>query len=577
MLLNKKWLPFGIALLCRIFWYSSDLSSLIFIGTGLFYASSFSFQSIKNVRYGIFGIDLLVTIASLGAVFVGEYWEFASVTFLYVIGNDIEKNALLKTNIYIEDLLNTLPTMVRLEGGKEISLQEVNLHDKLVFKTGDVCGVDGIIVSGSAQMNEASITGESIPVLKRIDEKVYAGSIVDNGQVIVSVESMDEETVFGQIIELVEVSKNTKQPIQKWMDVFSKYYTLLILSLTVLTFVITRNVHTSLALLVVSCPGALVIAIPIINAVSLEMLAKHNVLVKHIAILDSLYSIETIAFDKTGTLTNNQLKIVDIYSNKVSMDELLQISASLEQWVNHPLGDVIVKENKLDLYTVEDFTEDFGLGVSGIIQGVRIKVGQENYFDYEVPSLEKTVVYVGNDTELLGYIQMEDELRDNAKDALEKLSSYHTIILTGDVERVSEDIAHQLQIDQYKARLLPKDKLNYIRNEKNIMMVGDGINDAPALMEADVGISMGGSENRVALETADIILMDKNLENISLLLLMSKKIRQLTYENIMIALITVVILVYGVLSNYVNMGVGMFVHELSIILVIMNALRLRRI
>lgn len=575
MILNKKWIPFWISLLLRIFFPGQLITNIIQGATGIYYASSFSLQSIKNLKYKIIGIDLLITIAVVGAFLIGEYWEAASVTFLYVFGNELERQALYKTNQHLRDMIELIPTTLRLENNETISIDDVEVGTKIKVLQGEVIPVDGKIISGSAAIDEASITGESVPVTKTNDDNVFMGTIIKEGFIIVETSAIEEETIYGQILDLIETAQNRKSNFQRSIDKFAQYYTPLVIVGSFIAYLVLKDVKVALSLLVVACPGALVIAIPIASSIALGSAARSNILIKGVDILETMNTIKTIAFDKTGTLTKNELKVDQVIEGSKTKDEILNIAAMVESHSEHPIAKAIVKEYPNFTNYIEDVEFVTGKGIIANIDGINVKVGQEALFDFKLDHHDRTTVYVGSDTELYGTILLSDTIRDEAKSVISKLKPLKTIMLTGDNQNSANQVGKSIGIDEIKARLLPQEKLDVIRSYDNIVMVGDGMNDSPSLMEADIGISMGGSDNRVAMETSDVILMDKNLESIPKLFKLARKTKNVMMQNMVLAIATAVILFAGVLDSRINLSIGMLVHELSILVVTLNSNRLR--
>ncbi|WP_166082403.1 heavy metal translocating P-type ATPase [Erysipelothrix anatis] len=572
---DKKWLPFALALVLRISAADTFIAQSIFGMVGIFYASYFSIQSFRNLRYRIVGIDLLVTLAALGSLFIGEPWEAASVTFLYVFGKHLESRALYKTQTELKSLIDSMPTTVVGADGMTYMMDEVFPGMDIKVVAGNVIPVDGSVYEGIGSVDEASITGESNLQQKTVASQVFMGSILKEGYLLIRVERTSDDTVYGQILDLVENAQNKKSRVQNFIDRFSQYYTPAVIGIAIVAYLLTQDIRMALSLLVVSCPGALVIAIPIASSVALSHALKHHVLIKGIDIFEKLNKIETIAFDKTGTLTLNTLSVVRVEAHAQSQERVLQIAASLEHFSEHVIASAILDRNTLPLKEVSDFEVIAGMGVTGTIDGVYYRVGQENLFSYDVPLVSSSAVYVGTETELYGIVVLEDTLRPEAPDALDQLQDYTLMMLTGDNAQSAQRIADMVNISHVESRLLPQEKLDIINHHDNIMMVGDGMNDSPSLIAADLGVSMGGSENRVAMECADMILAHRDLNQLPKMFRLARRVRNVMYQNIVIALVTVAVLFIGVLNAHVSMSLGMVIHELSVLIVIVNAMRLR--
>lgn len=552
-------------------------------------------QAVEALKIKVISIDLLVTIAVIGAMIIKNYEESAIVSFLFLFGAYLEKKTLNKTRSAIKSLLNNLPetaTLV-LENGEEeiIDIDLVDVGDILHIKIGDKVPVDGIIIENSGYFNESSITGEPLAVSKSLNDKVFAGTIVENGSMKIKAQNVGEETLFGKIIELVEDAQDSKSQAEKFINSFAKYYTPFVLILAVIIYLITKNLETAITVLVLGCPGALVIGIPISNVAGIGNGAKNGVLFKGSEVIKEISELDTIYFDKTGTLTEGNPKLVDrIY---YSDDEIDSYIFSLEKTSNHPLAAAIT--NELNSDKIINFTENEtikGGGIKGITQDKEVLIGNEKLMkdnkiliDENIQNdinslLEKgdSIVITAIDKKIVSIFGIRDVIRKDIKENLKKLKDkgiMHFGILSGDNQKAVDILANELNIDIAKGNLLPQDKVKYLEENNNkIAFVGDGINDSPSLAKADVGIAMGSGTD-VAIETSDVVLINSDFEKLVHAYSLAKKIISNMKQNIFIAVATVVILISGLFfTNYVTMSVGMFVHEASILLVILNALRL---
>ena len=561
-------------------------------------------KAFQALRMKAFSIDLLVTIAVVGAMIIGEYTEAAVVTFLFLFGDYLEGRTLQKTRASLKSLIDMAPleAMVMRNGNRiTIPADEVAVGDLVIVQPGGRIPVDGKVVSGQSLINEASITGESVPVTKRTGDQVFSSTIADNGYLEVVAEKVGDDTTFSKIIELVEEAQETKATTQKFMERFASYYTPGIILLSVLVWAITQNVHLALTFLVIACPGALVISVPVSIVAGIGNGAKNGILIKGGDKMENLAKVNAIVFDKTGTLTKGKPEVTDIKAFGISEDELLTLAAQVELTSEHHLGKTIVKkalDKGLDLLAKPSEVDIMkGHGLRAVLDSKSIYIGNktgaeklglsvDSFIDnYLSQQQEKgnTAVLVTMDEKVVGVISIADQIRDEAAAALTALRDTgidHMVMLTGDNKSVADKVAAQLGINRVFAGLLPEDKVEKVTACKeagiNLAMVGDGINDAPAIATADVGIAMGGTATDLTMQTADIILMSDKLDKLPYAIRLAKATVRNMKQNTYFALITVALLLVGVLTNNIHLASGMLIHELSVILVILNAVRLVR-
>lgn len=553
-------------------------------------------------RMKMFSIELLVVLAVIGALIIGEYFESAAVTFLFLFGAFLESRSLEKSRSSLRSLMDMAPLQATiLKNGERVTVMagEVEVKDTVIIQTGDKIPVDGKIVSGEAAINQSAITGESLLVKRGLGEKVFSGSILDNGYLEVLAESVGEDTTFSKILELVEEAQEGKAKTQRFLEKFAKYYTPAIIFISILVWIITRDVHLALTFLVISCPGALVISAPVSIVAGIGNGARNGILIKGGEIMENLAKLKGIVFDKTGTLTEGKPMVVDIKAIDINETEFLKIAAEAELNSEHHLARAIVNEAKrlkIELSNQPTETEVLkGRGISVVLNNEHLFIGnRQGLFENSIgisSDIEKyaqqrekignTAVFVANETRILGIISVADKVRGEAKDAIKQLELNgieHLVMLTGDNEHTAKLVARQLGISKVFANLLPEDKSvkvqSCMNNGVKLGMIGDGVNDAPALAIADVGIAMGVAGSDVAMETADVVLMSDNLEKVSYALKLSKTTIRNMKQNVYFAVATVLILLIGVLTNKVNLASGMLIHEASVLLVILNAIRL---
>lgn len=552
----------------------------------------------------MFSIELLVTIAVVGALIIGEYVESAAVTFLFLFGAFLEGRSLEKARASLKSLMEMAPleAMVIRDGIRSIiNAEEVVENDLVVIQTGEKIPIDGRIISGKASVNEAAITGESVPASKTKDDQVFSGSILDSGYIEVIAEHVGEDTTFSKIIELVEEAQEGKAKTQRFLEKFATIYTPGIIVLSILVWIITQDIHLALTFLVIACPGALVISAPVSIVAGIGNGARNGILIKGGEVMENLARINAMVFDKTGTLTKGSPEVTAVKGFGISEDELLLTAAEAEVISEHHLGRAIVKEAERKglklVHEPSEVTVLKGRGIAVVLNDKPLYIGsrkgllQKNIaIDSEVENYatarEKagnTAVFIADDNKILGVISIADKIREKASNTIHQLRSIgvnQLVMLTGDNQHTANIVGEQLGLNGIYAELLPEDKAERVKScmakGRNIAMIGDGVNDAPALATADVGIAMGVAGTDVAMETADVVLMADNLEKLTHALKLSKATIRNMKQNMFLAVGTVALLLAGVLTKNVNLASGMLIHELSVLLVILNAIRLVR-
>ena len=559
-------------------------------------------SAIGALRYKILGIDALVTMAVTGAMLIGEYWEASAVTFLFMLGSYLETKTIEKTRSAIKALLDLAPVTARvLRDGLEIEIaaEEVIKEDIVLVKPGEKIAVDGTVIDGNAYINQAAITGESMPVHKELEDTVFSGTIIESGYLKIRADRVGEDTTFSRILEMVEEAQDKKAKTQKFLEVFSKYYTPGIMVLAIIVFLITKDVGLALTLLVIACPGALVISTPVSIVAGIGNGAKHGILIKGGEIIEKLGTVKVIAFDKTGTLTVGRPEVTNIKTIGIGENELLSLVASAEMYSEHPLAKAILKKAKFvlgdDITHPEETEIITGQGIKAKIDNKIILVGNRKLVESNNVTISKdmeeyiqseemdgqTVVLASDSEQIIGVISIADSIRKDAASLIKKLKSQgvkKVVMLTGDNKRAAAAIAQKLGLDDYYAELLPEDKVSILKKLQSEIgiaaMVGDGVNDAPALASADFGIAVGGAGSDVAMETADVVLMSDEINKLSYAIGLSRATVKNMKQNIYFAIIIVSLLLAGVLMKVVFLSSGMFIHELSVLAVIINAIRL---
>lgn len=606
----KKQITFlsGILLILALISHFSGLSILsqsILIAATIIAGVPIFIKAFQAVRMKAFSIELLVTIAVIGALIIGAYTESAVVTFLFLLGDYLEARTLEKTRSSLRDLVDMAPeeaTVVRDGVTETIPVEEVVEGDRIIIRSGGKVPVDGSVISGQASINEAAVTGESVPAAKELEDSVFSGTIVDNGYIEIVAEKVGDDTTFAKIIELVEEAQESKSKTQKFLDKFANIYTPAIIVLSVLVFIFTQNLHFAITFLVVACPGALVIGAPVSNVAGIGNGAKQGVFVKGGEVMDNFSKVDTLVFDKTGTLTKGKPEVTAI-KTFADHDEntLLQLVAEAENISEHHLGQTIVKEAEArDLSldrTPEDSKVSKGGGIRVTLGGHELAIGNRKLMEttgvdineeaaaYAVDRQKagNTAIFASVDGQMAGIFSIADQIREDAQSALAEMRSNgikKIVMLTGDNKHTAELVANQLGIDEVHAELLPADKVTHVKRLKDtghvVATAGDGINDAPAIATADIGLAMGEGGTDISMETADVVLMADKLSQFSHAYSLSKATIRNMKQNTFLAVGIVFVLLAGVLGGFVNMAIGMLVHEASVLLVILNGMRLMR-
>ncbi len=574
-----------------------------FILASIIAAVPIMIHAYQSLRVKVISIELLVSIAVVGAFIIGEYNESAIVTFLFLFGSYLEQRTLSKTRQSIKSLTQMAPeTAVILHDDgtqEEVDIDDVDEGDHIMVKTGASVPVDGNIVSGSGYLDESVITGESKAVAKTTGDSVYSGSILGNGTLTVEATKVGEDTTFGKIIELVEDAQDAKSPAESFIDKFAQYYTPAVLVIAVLVYLFTRDFPTAITVLVLGCPGALVIGAPVSNVAGIGNGAKRGILLKGGAVMDDFAKVDTFVFDKTGTLTLGNTAVSAVKDYADDSKEALALVARAERLSDHPLGKAITDyatHEKVDFEQLDVAENDTvkGQGLTATIDGHHVLVGNLKMMNANSIALTDTqkadltdvqhtgssVVMVAVDGALKLILGVSDTIRPGIKAQLQALRDHgakHLVMLTGDNKITAQYVAEQIGLDEVHAELLPEEKVDYIKKFKDqgrtVAFVGDGINDSPAIATAQIGIAMGSGTD-VAIETSDVVLMQSSFEALVHAYALSKKTVINTKENIAIAIGVVVFLLIGLIVGFIYMASGMFVHEASILVVIFNAMRL---
>lgn len=548
---------------------------------------------------------LLVVLALIGTTFVGEYLSGSIVSFMMIFGEFLEDLTMKKTQNAVRDLIRLVPTECRKKIGNKfelVSIKEIKPNDIIQVITGEKIPVDGAIISGEATINESSITGESMPVDKKQKDKVFVGTFIENGVVEIQTEKIGNSTVLGQIIKTIKSAEKNKGNVQRTADKFAEFFLPTILIICLITWFITHDIMRVMSILVIACPCALVLATPTAVIASVGNAAKKGVLIKGGIAIEQLAKVDTICFDKTGTITKGTPEVVDlIICDESKKDTFLETLAIVEKNSGHPIGKCIIKylleKEHFNLENIEDgkFEILFGRGIKVELNNNLYEVSNKNKltnfqnvnkevldFVSKQESLGRTTLIVFLNNDILGCISIADTVRPFIKDTISELKSLgikEFVMLTGDNKYTAQSICNQVGIDKFKSDLLPEDKLNYIRQlqseGKCVAMVGDGINDAPALTLADVGISMGMVGTDIATESSDITLMSDRIDFLCETVALCKRTYFIIKQNIIVFAVGVNLI--GILLSglgFLNPILAAIIHNISSIFVVLNSSRM---
>lgn len=575
---------------------------------GGYYPAKMALGALKTLTLNI--RTLMVT-GAIGAVALGLWEEAATLVFIYLLGDILEIYTVSKSRGAIRMLMELAPkeALVR-RYGKEMILpvEEVEISDSIIIRPGEKIPLDGKVIKGYSSVDQSPITGESIPVEKKEGDDVFAGTLNQRGVLEVTVTKLSQDTILSKIIHSVEEAQVRKSSYQRFGEKFGKYYTPSMFALAFAVAVVPPLLwggfsywfYRGLVVLVVSCSCGIALSVPVAVVAAIGNAARHGVLIKGGIYLELAEKLKVIAFDKTGTITIGKPAVTDtIPMNNQREETILQLAASIESHSEHPLGEAIVsyaKERGLNLQTVDTFESLPGMGVKARIGTQEYCIGNKRLFSqFSIPidkalvpisELEKqgkTVILLGSQKELLGIIAVADRVRVEAKKVIQTLKHEgieRVIMLTGDNAETAAEIARETEIDEFYAKLLPEDKVKTVKKLKEkyhcIAMVGDGVNDAPAMAESDAGIAMGAAGTDIAIETSDFVLMSDDLAKIPYIIKLSRRTISNIRQNIIVSLLIIAFLVPVALCGWIGLVPGLLINEIGGLIVIANGLRLLR-
>ncbi len=550
-------------------------------------------------------IEFLVTIATIGAFVLGDFIEAACLMLLFFIAEYLEEFSLDKSKKSLINIVKLAPdtATIKKDGVEvEVNVEDISIGDIVIAKPGDKIAIDGEIINGSSSINQASITGESIPVFKTIGDEVYSSTINQEGYLEFKATKKSDDTLFAKIIELIKESDDKKAKIDLFVDKFARYYTPFIVLMAILVAIIplllfncslNESIYKALVLLVISCPCAFAISTPVSMVSAITAGTRNGIIIKGGEYIEELAKIKAISFDKTGTLTEGNLVIDEIKTfNNFDKEELMKIICSIENMSTHPIAKSFTEfalVNNISLKKVDNFKSISGFGLVGDIGDKTYKIGKKEGFDLDLDDLDVSYVYPGSsifiseDNNLIGFIRLSDKIRDDGRNTITKLHNkkIKTFMLTGDNEKIASTVSKIIGLDDYYSNLLPEDKVNIIKKlvkeYDDLAMVGDGVNDSPALAQANVGIAMGLNGSDIAIETSDIVLIDDDISKINYLIELSKKTMGVVKQNISFSVIVKFTLAILGVIGFLSLGEAIVFGDVGLTLVVVaNALRISR-
>ena len=583
------------------------INSVIFIVSYLIVGLEIVLKAIRNITRGkVFDENFLMAVATVGAFGVGEFPEAVEVMLFYQVGELFQSYAVDKSRKSISSLMNIRPDYANVKRNDEVSKvspEEVKIGELIVVKPGEKIPLDGVVEEGKSMLDTSSLTGESMPQDVNVGDNVLSGCINKSGLLTIKVTKEFGESTVSKILDLVENASSKKSKSENFITKFAKYYTPAVVIIAVILAVVppiiikdavfTDWLYRALTFLVVSCPCALVISIPLGFFGGIGGASKMGILVKGSNYLEALAKTEIVVFDKTGTLTEGIFEVQKIEAVNMEKEELLELAAYAENHSNHPIS-LSVKEaykNKIDMQKITETEEIAGLGVKAVIDGKQVLVGNDKLMEQAKINYEKstdigTILYVAIDNKFAGYIVIADKIKDDSKETIEILKENgikKTVMLTGDKKQVGENVANKLGLDEAYTELLPDGKVKKVeellkqKSEKGkLVFVGDGINDAPVLVLADIGIAMGGLGSDAAIEAADVVIMTDEPSKIGNAIQISKKTMRIVRENIIFSLIVKIAVLALSACGLSTMWEAVFADVGVSIIAILNSLRVLR-
>ena len=588
---QKLTLTFMIAIIAIILDFGfkqPTLTRLLVTVTGAILAISMFIEMIKTLRSGRFGVDLLAIIAIASTLIVGQYWASLIIVVMLVGGESLEDYAAHRASRELHKLLENSPTIAHKKVGdsyEDTPIDDIDIDDVLLVKASEVVPIDGVVLEGDSWFDESSLTGESEPVTKAIGDEVLSGSINGETAVLIRASKKASDSQYQKIVQLVKESEATPAQFVRLADRYAVPFTIVSLLIAGAAWLISGDMTRFAEVLVVASPCPLILAAPIAFVSGMSRSSRNGLLVKNGTTIEKLSLAKTVAFDKTGTLTTGILQVKSIAPETAthSEDDLLQIAASLEIGSNHILAKSLVKraaEKDLALLEVTDLRESTGLGLSGVIQTKTYRIGRANFANAEDAKVNGTAVFISEDEVFIGKILFEDKIRPESQHVIERLKAQdvqHILMLTGDNQKTAELVAGELGITEMHAGLMPSEKIGILKElpetHRPMVMVGDGVNDAPALALSDVGIALGASGSTVASESADVVVLRNDLNLVPESIKISRETMKVAKEAVLIGIFISIALMLIASTGVLPAIIGALLQEVIDTVSILYALK----
>ena len=588
---QKLTLTFMIAIIAIILDFGfkqPTLTRLLVTVTGAILAISMFIEMIKTLRSGRFGVDLLAIIAIASTLIVGQYWASLIIVVMLVGGESLEDYAAHRASRELHKLLENSPTFAHKKVGdsyEDTPIDDIDIEDVLLVKASEVVPIDGVVLEGDSWFDESSLTGESEPVTKAIGDEVLSGSINGETAVLIRASKKASDSQYQKIVQLVKESEATPAQFVRLADRYAVPFTIVSLLIAGAAWLISGDMTRFAEVLVVASPCPLILAAPIAFVSGMSRSSRNGLLVKNGTTIEKLSLAKTVAFDKTGTLTTGILQVKSIAPETAthSEDDLLQIAASLEIGSNHILAKSLVKraaEKDLALLEVTDLRESTGLGLSGVIQTKTYRIGRANFANAEDAKVNGTAVFISEDEVFIGKILFEDKIRPESQHVIERLKAQdvqHILMLTGDNQKTAELVAGELGITEMHAGLMPSEKIGILKElpetHRPMVMVGDGVNDAPALALSDVGIALGASGSTVASESADVVVLRNDLNLVPESIKISRETMKVAKEAVLIGIFICIALMLIASTGVLPAIIGALLQEVIDTVSILYALK----
>ena len=558
--------------------------------------------SVKDLRRGNLGINELVSIAVLAAFAAGEYEIAGLVAFFMLMGEIIETRTAAGARASIESLIKLTPSKARRVTGKteeEVPAKELRVGDVIRVRPGDNVAADGTIVSGQGSFNQANITGESLPVDKKPGDEVFAGTQNLTGVLEIKVSRAGEDTTLGRVRDLILAAEKTKLPVMRIVDQYMVYYTPFVLVIGALVWAFTKEINNVIAVLIVACPCAFILATPTAMVAALSAAARLGILIKNVGDLEAAGRINAFVFDKTGTLTTGRLSVSRLAPLEgTTPAELLRVAASAERYSNHPTAKALAalaEEANVPLADPQDFAETAGRGIRAKVDGAQVIIGRAQWLtDNQIPAgfqssvdiVENegfSLVFVARDGRCIGWVGLRDQIRSEARESLGLLNEYgirRIAMVTGDRQPVAARVAREIGCEEVVAECLPQNKVEFVTRTKakgyRVAVVGDGVNDAPALAAGDLGIAMGAAGSEVAIHSATIALMNNDLRRLPFLVRLSRTTRSVINQNFMVGVLFIIVGMTLAAFGRIHPIVAAMLHNVGSLIVVFNSARLVR-